>query len=91
MIVPPKGRVKVLGMLHEAHPGIARMKGFARGYVWWPGIDVAMENCVKGCETSQVNRKAPASVPLHPWSWPEKPWSRVHIDYAGPLHGKMFS
>lgn len=90
VIVPPKGRANVLEMLHEAHPGIVRMKGFARGYVWWPGIDEEMENCVKGCETCQVNRKAPASVPLHPWSWPEKPWSRVHIDYAGPLHGKMF-
>lgn len=33
-------------MLHEAHPGIGRMKDFARGYVWWPGIDEEMENCV---------------------------------------------
>ncbi|CAC5416982.1 unnamed protein product [Mytilus coruscus] len=35
-----------------------------------------------------VNRHVPAEAPLHPWEWPEKPWSRVHIDYAGPLHGK---
>ena len=32
----------------------------------------------------------PPSVPLHPWARPEKPWSRVHIDYAGPFEGKMF-
>jgi len=27
---------------------------------------------------------------LHPWEWPSRPWSRIHIDYAGPLMGKMF-
>ena len=27
---------------------------------------------------------------MHAWSWPNKPWSRVHIDYAGPFMGKMF-
>ena len=30
------------------------------------------------------------SSPLHPWEWPQKPWSRLHIDYAGPFLGKMF-
>ena len=35
-------------------------------------------------------KKSPPVVPLHPWSWPNKPWSRIHIDYAGPFMGKMF-
>ena len=30
----------------------------------------------------------PAS--LHPWEWPSQPWSRLHIDFAGPFEGKMF-
>ena len=30
-------------------------------------------------------------VPLHPWAPADKPWSRIHIDYAGPMEGnKMF-
>lgn len=29
-------------------------------------------------------------MPLHPWEWPETPWSRIHVDYAGPFLGKMF-
>ena len=32
----------------------------------------------------------PPTAPLHPWARPLKPWSRVHIDYAGPFEGKMF-
>ena len=27
---------------------------------------------------------------MHPWRWPTRPWSRLHIDYAGPLLGQMF-
>ena len=65
VVIPPKGRVKVLRMLHEAHPGIARMKGLARGYVWWPGIDDEMERCVKSCEPCQVNQKSPPVAPMH--------------------------
>ncbi|GFS02164.1 polyprotein, partial [Elysia marginata] len=29
-------------------------------------------------------------APLHPWQWPEKPWQRVHIDFAGPFMNSMF-
>ena len=27
---------------------------------------------------------------MRSWEWPSPPWSRIHIDYAGPLQGKMF-
>ena len=90
VVVPEKGRKRVVHMLHQAHPGISRMKSLARCYVWWPGIDGDLELCVKTCGPCQVNQKAPPVVPLHPWSWPSRPWQRVHIDYAGPFMGKMF-
>ena len=90
VVVPEKGRRRVVSMLHQAHPGISRMKSLSRCYVWWPGIDRDLELCVKSCQACQVNQKSPPVVPLHPWSWPNKPWSRVHIDYAGPFMGKMF-
>ena len=45
---------------------------------------------MKSCESCQTNQKSPPVAPLHPWSWPQKPWSRVNIDYAGPFMGKMF-
>ena len=90
VVVPEKGRKRALDLLHEAHPGMARMKSLARGYMWWPGLDKDIEGCVKECHICQSTRKSPPVVPLHPWSWPEKAWSRVHIDYAGPVEGKMF-
>ena len=66
------------------------MKLLARGYLWWPGMDREIEDRVKSCLVCQTTTKDPPVTPLHPWSWPEKPWTRVHIDYAGPLEGKMF-
>ncbi|CAM5076807.1 unnamed protein product [Natator depressus] len=35
-------------------------------------------------------RNAPQWAPLHPWDWPENPWQRIHVDFAGPLEGSMF-
>ena len=66
------------------------MKTLARGYLWWPGMDREIEDCVKNCTTCQTTRKVPPMTPLHPWGWSERPWTRVHIEYAGPLEGKMF-
>jgi len=60
VIVPSKGRSKVL---HEAHPGIDRMKCLIWEYVWWPKIDSDIEHMVKSCNACQLNRKTP-EVPL---------------------------
>ena len=37
VVVPEVARQRILEELHEGHPGISRMKGIARGVVWWPG------------------------------------------------------
>jgi len=90
VIVPPQAQETVLKILHEAHPGSTRMKQLARGYVWWPHLNTQLENTVSCCEKCQVVQSTPAKAPLHPWQWPERPWSRIHIDYAGPFLNKMF-
>ena len=80
----------MLKLLHEGHPGITRMKALARGVVWWSGMDSELESKVNECEACQANRKSPPKAPLHPWEWPSKPWSHLHIDHAGPFLGEIF-
>lgn len=53
-------------------------------------MDKEVEQEVFKCTDCQEHRKAPPIAPLHPWEWPEQPWSRLHVDYAGPFLGKMF-
>ena len=90
VVVPPQGRDKVKQELHEGHPGATRMKALARSFVWWPQIDQDLEELVKRCDDCQRFRNQPPVVPLQPWEWPEKPWIRVHADYAGPFLGCQF-
>nr|XP_047141340.1 uncharacterized protein K02A2.6-like [Hydra vulgaris] len=89
VVVPRVLRETVLEELHEVHPGVSKMKALARSYVWWPGIDLEIENKVKNCETCQRNQKCPLTE-SHPWEYPSRPWERLHIDHAGPMNGKIF-
>ena len=89
-MIPASLQEKVLALLHDGHPGMVKMKSFAHQYVWWPGVDKALEDRVKQCAPCQETRKAPPLAPLHVWEWPTKPWIRVHADYAGPFMGNMF-
>ena len=66
------------------------MKALARMYVWWPDITTDIEVTVRQCPECQVHQATPPQAPLQPWSWPSCPWSRPHLDYAGPVNGKMY-
>ncbi|XP_058049000.1 uncharacterized protein K02A2.6-like, partial [Ahaetulla prasina] len=90
VVVPEKLRKKVLELLHEGHPGIVRMKGLARSYVWWPLMDREISDRVGRCQVCQESRPLPPTAPVLEWEKPQGPWSRIHIDFAGPFHGQTF-
>ena len=65
------------------------MKGRARMVIWWSNLDKEIEELASSCTACQSSRSLPPVAPLHPWSWPDKPWSRIHINYAGPINNQM--
>ena len=89
MIVPPKGHDALLHVLHDTHPGIVKMKGHARIYLWWPWLDKEIESHVTDCNACQICSRQPPVAPLHQYEWPGRTWHRIHIDYAGPFEGRM--
>ena len=55
----------VLQELHKGHPGMTKMKAFARMYVWWPGINADIEKSVRLCSACQEVQSAPPVAPLN--------------------------
>ena len=90
VVIPESCQKEVLRELHVSHPGMVKMKSLARIHVWWPGIDKSIEQVVRSCEACQSVRNYLSSALLHPWAWPDGPWNRIHVDFAGPFQDSMF-
>lgn len=82
VIVPLSLRDKVLSLLHEGHPGMARMKMLSRSHVWWPRLTPDVEQKVKECVTCQLTQNAAPKVPVMSWGVAGRRWERVHLDFA---------
>nr|VZI25731.1 unnamed protein product [Spirometra erinaceieuropaei] len=90
VVIPSSLRPTVLRQFHAAHPGTSRMKSIARSFAYWPGIDGDIDDLVRRCSRCQQAAKMPPRQPPVPWASPERPWSRVHIDFAGPHNGVSY-
>uniref|UniRef100_A0A5S6R6A2 RNA-directed DNA polymerase n=1 Tax=Trichuris muris TaxID=70415 RepID=A0A5S6R6A2_TRIMR len=90
IVVPETLQRLVLRQLHRGHMGMVRMKALARSHVYWPGLDAQIEDLVRRCPQCALTAKLPLKHTLCPWPIPTKPWSRLHVDYAGPFQGHYF-
>ncbi|XP_062550299.1 uncharacterized protein K02A2.6-like [Armigeres subalbatus] len=66
------------------------MKAIARSYVYWPSLDSEIAEYVKACPHCARAAKSPVHASPVPWPKSQRPWQRVHVDYAGPLDGEYF-
>ena len=90
VVVPEKLRDNILNSLHFAHPGMVKMKALARSYVWWPKINSDVEAFVRKCLPCQSFHKADPAEKDNSCPISKVAWQRLHIDHAGPFHGKLF-
>lgn len=84
VVVPKKLQKRILRDFHMGHPGINRTKSLMRSFVYWKGMDVDIENMVHRCKGCALAAKAPPIV-HKPWPKTDHPWTRLHIDFAGPV------
>ena len=60
------------------------MKSLMRSYVFWPRMDADVTDMVSKCKGCILAAKSPPTS-QEPWPKTDKPWSRIHIDFAGPI------
>lgn len=86
LVVPEEFHQRILRQLHKHHPGMERMKALGRSYVYWPYFDRDVKETVRQCEKCSLAAKSPTKTTLSSWPKPQRPWQRVHMDYAGPVN-----
>ena len=89
VVMPVVLQRRILKEFHQGHPGVGRMKALMRSYTHWPNMDKDIEQVVKTCKGCQLAAKAPP-VKFTPWPKTDVPWTRLHIDYAGPMNGNYY-
>ncbi|KAG7298724.1 hypothetical protein JYU34_017133 [Plutella xylostella] len=90
VVIPTACRAKVMTELHDPHMGIVKTKSLARSYVWWPGVDEAVEAACRQCAVCAAVADAPPGHAPRSWPWPSRPWSRLHLDFLGPIEGLTY-
>ena len=90
VIIPAALHGRALRHVHAAHMGIVRTKALARLLFWWPGLTKDIERLVETCAACQATRARAPRLPVTPWPSADAPWSRLHVDFAGPFMNKHF-
>ena len=90
VVIPQSLHKVVLTELHKEHMGVSRMKALARSHVWWKGLDKDLEELGRSCCACLTVKQSQAKALLHLWTWPDRPWQRLHVNFAGPFLNQSF-
>ncbi|XP_065199339.1 uncharacterized protein K02A2.6-like isoform X1 [Sycon ciliatum] len=82
VVIPLVFRSSLLHELHVDHLGVSRMKAVARSFFWWPHLDQDIVELAANCRLCQQQARAPTKAPIHHWVYPNRPFERVHLDFA---------
>lgn len=85
IVLPTKLRQKAITLAHEDHAGMTKCKQRIRSKLWWPQMDLQIEQHVKSCHPCQVTSWPERPEPVCPTELPEKPWTHLAIDVCGPF------
>ena len=86
VVIPASLQRRILKDFHIGHPGITRTKSLMRSYVFWKNLDKDIENMIRSCTGCALAAKSPP-IKFSPWPKTDLPWTRIHVDFAGPLDG----
>lgn len=56
----------------------------------WSTLDEDIDVFVNTCRACSSGKDALPNPSLNPWIWLSRPWSSIHVEFAGPLLGKTY-
>ena len=89
VVIPKSLQKRILRDFHMGHPGKNQMKSLMRSYVYWSNMDKDIMEIIDSCRGCAQAAKAPP-ITFKPWLKTDQPWSRIHIDFAGPLNDHYY-
>ena len=84
VVIPKTLQKRIFHDFHTGHPGINRTKRLMRSYIFWPGMESDVTDMISKCKGCILAAKSPPTS-QEPWPKTDRPWSRIHIDFAGPV------
>ena len=77
IIVPYSLRPEISHHIRKGHFGIDKCRARARGAVFWPSINGAIDDMISQGSTYQKHQRSNQREPLIPQQVPERPWATV--------------
>ena len=84
VVIPKTLQKRILKDFPADHPGKNRMKNLMQSYMYWPKMNLDISNTVDAYKGYALAAKAPP-ITYKPWPKTDQPWSRIHVDFAGPM------
>ena len=81
IVIPKSLQSRTVQLAHEGHQGMTKTKQHLRSRVWFPKMDVMVEDAVKRCIPCQVSTKSKQRAPIQPTILPDGPWKELSIDF----------
>ena len=89
VIVPKSLRQTVLKDLHEGHMGINKTLRFAKESVFWPSLNLSIENLISNCEECNKFQRSNKKEPIIQHDIPLRSFEKVGCDIL-EFNGKSY-
>ena len=80
IVIPPSLQADMLSRIHAGHQGIIKCRQIAQGTVWWPTINVDIEQMCKTCAFCDEHKPSRPHAPMMPSVLPTRVWEKIGVD-----------
>ena len=80
LIISQSMRTETLQAIHQGHLGMEKCKSRAREVLYWPNINIDIEEMVRKCSACVTHSNSQQKEPLTPHNIPNGPWLKVGMD-----------